>query len=418
MGPSSSRTVNGQLEPRCDAAGCSLDDAIRIPSDDESEYDDLDDSQSETSLLSIDELLHRFARKGDESGGVAGAEADKGFNVTSNTGDKTDRADPDNETSYPQQERDPEGSPAPCVPAIQRRLSRSPGTLRAGQDLPVPPSSALCEAGQSSFPGDTTRGKTTEEICRATPPGVKVQHLPRPDRPTEPSRPDDGTYGFTERMLAGAIGHEGSMRPPLTNSRVPSPASVCPASPATGPLRKASSPSPAIKGTSTSGATPHQARRSAHWKRDDEVRPPNSRPERKCKKVCSYRPDNDSESEEPRSSVNSREHGNRRGQLTRPAHGDRAQDILHHGSGPSNRQHTAMKAPGRGVFPARQRHTTHDRGRAGKAISAKFEEWPLENAVLKRVTEDAVVTFQLQFTWGPYAKHSLANRHARDDRYG
>ncbi|RYP62492.1 hypothetical protein DL769_007271 [Monosporascus sp. CRB-8-3] len=53
---------------------------------------------------------------------------------------------------------------------------------------------------------------------------------------------------------------------------------------------------------------------------------------------------------------------------------------------------------------------------AGKTITAKFGKWPFKNAVFKHVTEDGVVTFQLQFTWGPYAKHRLANRHARDDR--
>ncbi|KAK4206404.1 hypothetical protein QBC37DRAFT_300861 [Rhypophila decipiens] len=32
---------------------------------------------------------------------------------------------------------------------------------------------------------------------------------------------------------------------------------------------------------------------------------------------------------------------------------------------------------------------------------AKFEEWPLENAVFKRVTLDGIATFQLQFSWDP-----------------
>jgi hypothetical protein len=30
---------------------------------------------------------------------------------------------------------------------------------------------------------------------------------------------------------------------------------------------------------------------------------------------------------------------------------------------------------------------------------AKFEEWPLEDAVLKRVTVNGLPTFQIQFTW-------------------
>jgi hypothetical protein len=37
-----------------------------------------------------------------------------------------------------------------------------------------------------------------------------------------------------------------------------------------------------------------------------------------------------------------------------------------------------------------------------QAPTAKFEEWPLGQAVLKRVTINGSVTFQLQFTWEPY----------------
>ena len=36
---------------------------------------------------------------------------------------------------------------------------------------------------------------------------------------------------------------------------------------------------------------------------------------------------------------------------------------------------------------------------------AMFEEWPLGNAVLKRVIVDGLATFQLQFTWDPRAMH-------------
>ncbi|KAK3694839.1 hypothetical protein B0T22DRAFT_437889 [Podospora appendiculata] len=40
-----------------------------------------------------------------------------------------------------------------------------------------------------------------------------------------------------------------------------------------------------------------------------------------------------------------------------------------------------------------------------KAPVAKFEEWPVSDAVFKRVTLDGVQTIQLQFTWVPCAKH-------------
>ncbi|KAK3942582.1 hypothetical protein QBC46DRAFT_68952 [Diplogelasinospora grovesii] len=42
---------------------------------------------------------------------------------------------------------------------------------------------------------------------------------------------------------------------------------------------------------------------------------------------------------------------------------------------------------------------------------AKFEEWPLENVSLKRVTVNGVTTFQLQFTWDSCSKHG----HGRED---
>ncbi|RYP13401.1 hypothetical protein DL767_010759 [Monosporascus sp. MG133] len=42
-----------------------------------------------------------------------------------------------------------------------------------------------------------------------------------------------------------------------------------------------------------------------------------------------------------------------------------------------------------------------------KAPVAKFEEWPLGNAVLKRVTVDGVATFQLEFGWNAPANHVI-----------
>jgi hypothetical protein len=43
--------------------------------------------------------------------------------------------------------------------------------------------------------------------------------------------------------------------------------------------------------------------------------------------------------------------------------------------------------------------------------AAAFNEWPLENAVLKRVTIDgSPPTFSLQFTWGPCAEHAAGHR--------
>ncbi|RYP31679.1 hypothetical protein DL767_005592 [Monosporascus sp. MG133] len=50
-----------------------------------------------------------------------------------------------------------------------------------------------------------------------------------------------------------------------------------------------------------------------------------------------------------------------------------------------------------GTVPKRQGLTLREE--VVDVISAKFEEWPLEDTVLKRVIMDGLVTFQLQFTW-------------------
>lgn len=42
------------------------------------------------------------------------------------------------------------------------------------------------------------------------------------------------------------------------------------------------------------------------------------------------------------------------------------------------------------------------REEAVRAATAEFEEWPLKDAVLKRVILDGAPTFQLQFSWDAY----------------
>ncbi|KAL6406242.1 hypothetical protein AUP68_10412 [Ilyonectria robusta] len=49
-----------------------------------------------------------------------------------------------------------------------------------------------------------------------------------------------------------------------------------------------------------------------------------------------------------------------------------------------------------------------------RAVLAKFEEWPLENASLKCITENGQTTFQLQFEWTPCTKHGHASSTVRD----
>ncbi|KAH8659508.1 hypothetical protein BGZ61DRAFT_540276 [Ilyonectria robusta] len=49
-----------------------------------------------------------------------------------------------------------------------------------------------------------------------------------------------------------------------------------------------------------------------------------------------------------------------------------------------------------------------------RAVLASFEEWPLENASLKRITENGKTTFQVQFDWTPCTNHGHASSTARD----
>ncbi|KAJ9137720.1 hypothetical protein NKR23_g8943 [Pleurostoma richardsiae] len=48
--------------------------------------------------------------------------------------------------------------------------------------------------------------------------------------------------------------------------------------------------------------------------------------------------------------------------------------------------------------PLSSRGSDGGKGAVG-AVLAKFDEWPLENVSLKRVTENGMTTFQLQFSW-------------------
>ncbi|RYP04081.1 hypothetical protein DL764_004675 [Monosporascus ibericus] len=59
-------------------------------------------------------------------------------------------------------------------------------------------------------------------------------------------------------------------------------------------------------------------------------------------------------------------------------------------------------------------HTSNNDQGSMEPDFAKFEEWPLENAYLKRVTENLVTTFQLQFSWDSCTKNGHETRNRRD----
>lgn len=49
-----------------------------------------------------------------------------------------------------------------------------------------------------------------------------------------------------------------------------------------------------------------------------------------------------------------------------------------------------------------------------KAALARFEEWPLKDALLKRITENGIAPLQLLFSWNSYVKHGVSSVVSRD----
>lgn len=72
--------------------------------------------------------------------------------------------------------------------------------------------------------------------------------------------------------------------------------------------------------------------------------------------------------------------------------------------------HTAMAVGAYGNVSPPPSHTSSDQESLHSGVSARFMEWPLPNASLKRVTGDGPATLQLQFTWYPYTQFGYRHR--------
>jgi len=91
-------------------------------------------------------------------------------------------------------------------------------------------------------------------------------------------------------------------------------------------------------------------------------------------------------------------------QQTRPGRGDSSKEARRPSRHPRRQRSATHSSSSR--EPTLERDTETDRTPA-----ATFEEWPLGNAVLKRVTMNgSPPTFMLQFTWGPCAEHGAGHR--------
>jgi hypothetical protein len=102
-----------------------------------------------------------------------------------------------------------------------------------------------------------------------------------------------------------------------------------------------------------------------------------------------------------------------------PSESSRRQKAMRSPSSPVPRRSTRKKtqsasgnlsrrsylAAGRYGMPSPPHTYTSDDEPRIETPTAKFEEWPLGQAVLKRINIDGSVTFQLQFTWEPCDKN-------------
>ncbi len=99
-------------------------------------------------------------------------------------------------------------------------------------------------------------------------------------------------------------------------------------------------------------------------------------------------------------------------QQTRPYYGDSPSQKAQRSSQRPKRR------PGRGICnnPSSQGSASERESETDEAPVAKFEEWPLGSAVLKRVTVDgAPATFVVQFTWDPRANYGRGH-HGTENR--
>ena len=252
---------------------------------------------------------------------------------------------------------------------------------------------ASCEVGQASAPEEST--------SRAATPGVESQHLPCP---TLSSRPEDSTqrestphcHSVSERdsndeaeqvkLKCGqrrATLRQGIRRSQGTphvnsDSRHEAEAVTTPGSPRHrfGHRRR--------DGTAAGDDDmDHSPRGSEREQNDSEIRPPPS----KRRKVSSPN----------RTTLQSATVRRTRSGGATPRSGVQ-------GSAPGR------KCAGLLSIPSAPSSQASRKGRAAEAVSAKFEERPVENAFLKCVTVNGVTTFQLQWSVGPCAKHAHWDR--------
>ncbi|KAJ9138013.1 hypothetical protein NKR19_g7999 [Coniochaeta hoffmannii] len=375
--------------PQRGAGSASQDNALLISSDDESDYDDLDDGKCDISLPPIEELLRAAGRKYAEPGNVAGV--DKSFSASPGGGGNSDAiepsvtegSNPDGDVASSQQPQifHLQRSPAPpSAPALPRPLSASPGPLQVEQeDRPIPADSASCEAKQGSAPEDTTCGKPHGEISRASPPGVEAQHAPSPSRLSgpSPSRLEEGTdqESAPRRDSGGESDSDDEDGPPLAKPKFGGRRTMIGHRAHRSPKNSRVDPKDRDEVVQQSDGQDSSQRRLYRRRRND----------REDEDV--YHPPRASESVPDKEDNDIRSPQRKRLKTTSPAQ-------------PTLRTSTGWRTRSNGGPP------DHDMSKHQlQAPIAKFQEFLLKDAVLKRVEANGLATFQIQFSWDSCGNH-------------
>ncbi|KAI1119946.1 hypothetical protein F5Y10DRAFT_144415 [Nemania abortiva] len=383
-------------------AGTSQDDVILISSDNESHHDE---------LPRIEELL--LPAKRSITGMV--------FDATSGASDARESSQTlggnlsnKSPSSHQQQTQNPEHSlGAPPTLALSRQSSALLAALQAEMDRPIPADSAACEEEQAPILEDIAGGKSTGEVLHATPSGVEFQHVPSSGRLTSPPLGlESGTHRESTLRRDCEVESE-------SNNKT----SPLPVKPTFLPRKAAPHCGiPPLNATVVDCDEEDDVEvMEQPNSRDGPLRHSGRRPRAEDENV--YHPLKGNEQEQNEELDNIRLLSSKRRKTssrTQPTllrrstrqqtHSDRGAFRLRQAraSGPCQKRSSRYITPS----PPSSQNPGDGVGLV-QVPMASFEEWPLQNAVLRQVLVDGMATFQIQFT-----RDSCSNHMRKDSATG
>ncbi|KAI1379273.1 hypothetical protein F4677DRAFT_363085 [Hypoxylon crocopeplum] len=378
-------------------------DAIQISSDSDSDYGDYDGSKSDT-LLPLGALFPRAVCEDTESGSPAGPDqspddrlrAGGGVPVETAATEKTDSV---GEISSTQQQQlgtiqcSPISSSSPALP---RPLSTCLGLPQAEQNRPLFANSIE----------DTTYDKMAKETACPSTPGTGAQHPPSPYHLSNSSLPLQD--GVTLRECTPQ--HDPAGEDDSSNGAQPSFAKLKPG-------RKRNVAYHGVRRSARiSRANPNDE--DGYMEQDSNRRHRGRTFHTNMEDEGTYHPDISEGEQGNESEYDIWPPQHKRLRINSPAQPARikatGRRMRPYGvsSQPRQAQEPACgrKYSGNRSIPSPPSSHGHSDEETTEAHAAKFKEWPLEDAVLKRVTVNGLATFQLQFTWDTCANHSRGVR--------